>query len=591
MDDVAKIRSKIDIVSLISEYIPLKKMGRNFKANCPFHSEKTPSFVVSPERQIWHCFGGCSKGGDCYTFLMEYENLEFPEALRILAKKAGIEIEKYSGFKSGVSSKKENIYKLNRLAAQFYHYILISHNAGKKAEKYLLEKRGIKKEVIDTFMLGFAPGSGRSLVSYLIDKKGYKKEDLIDAGLAGYRNGRLFDFFINRLMFPLFDHRDNIVGFAGRIIDSSAGSVSKYVNTRETLAYHKGDVFFGLNIAKDKIKKEDKVIIMEGEFDVISSFQAGITNVVAVKGTALTENQVNLISRFTQKVALCFDEDNAGQDAIKRSLSVLEKKGITTTIIVSNGKDPDESIKEDEYLFKKAVKNDQNIYEFLLSKVLLNFDKKTATGKKKIGDEMLPVISQIENEIVKEHFLKKLSTELDTTYETLRRQIEKFNKKEADALVSISSRDKKPRKEILEEYLLSLIVQNENPKVVLETIKNIISDSMFEIPSTRKIFNCLLSYFENNDLFESKKFLELIPEELIPAFDIFFLKLLPKFIESEKYKEEVIKVANDLKTLFLKSKIREISSKIKSKEGPDQTDDLKALQEEFNSITSLLQKS
>jgi len=585
MDQVQQIRDKIDIVSLISEYLPLKKMGRNFKTPCPFHTEKTPSFVVSPERQIWHCFG-CQKGGDAYTFLMEYENLEFPEALRILAKKAGVQIEEYSGIKSETSSKKEKIYNLNRKALDFYHYILTSHNAGKKALDYLL-KRGVKKETINTFKLGFAPGNNRALSDYLISKKGYKKEDLLDAGLSTYRNGGIFDFFVNRIIFPLFDHRDNVIGFSGRILDSR--QVSKYVNTRETLVYHKGEVFFGLNIAKEKIKKENQAIILEGEFDVISCFQEGITNTVAVKGTALTESQVNLISRFTQKVTLCFDSDAAGQDAIKRSLSVLEKKGITATVIaIQNGKDPDEAIKNDAFAFKKAVKNDIDIYDFLISKALSVFDKKTAIGKKKIGDEILPFIFRIENEIVREHYLKKISKELDTTYESIAKQVEKLNKKDVGNIVSLSPQDKKTRKEILEEYLLSLIIQYENPKLVLEKVAKILSDFMLDVLSYQKILSNLFLFFKENENFESNKFLRMLPTELFSGFDTCYLYPLPKFSDKEKYKEEVIKIAQEIKTLYLKNKIKEISEKIKNKEKNEEFDDLEKLQEEFDRTTSLL---
>ncbi len=305
MDEVAQIRERVDIVSFISEYVPLRKMGRNFKAICPFHNEKTPSFVVSPERQIWHCFGGCGKGGDVYTFLMEYENLEFVEALRILAKRTGIALAE-SSFQTGLSSKKEIIYKLNKLALDFYHYVLTRHSAGGKALSYLTEKRKMDKRLIETFMIGFSPKDGIDLSNYLINKKKYKKEDLIEAGLA-YYSGGLKDFFRGRVMFPLFDHRDNVVGFSGRAIeDPPAGGGGKYINTRDTIVYHKGSMFFGLNSAKDNIKKMDKAIIVEGELDVISCFSIGATNVVAVKGTALTENQVALISRFTNNICLCF---------------------------------------------------------------------------------------------------------------------------------------------------------------------------------------------------------------------------------------------------------------------------------------------
>src|SRR3972149_4919737 len=259
MDEVGQVREKIDIVSFISEYIPLKKMGKNFKTNCPFHNEKTPSFVVSPERQIWHCFG-CGKGGDVFTFLMEYESMEFGEALRTLARKAGIEL-KMSGFKPGVQSEKEKIYEINKAALKFYNFILTEHKAGKKAMDYLINTRKLNKGIINTFQLGFSPNSLNVLSNYLKSKKNYSQKDLITAGISISVRDRLMDFFRNRVIFPLFDHRGNVVGFSGRSLEESSSPVKqasssfqssapKYINTRETLVYHKGSIFFGLNLAK-----------------------------------------------------------------------------------------------------------------------------------------------------------------------------------------------------------------------------------------------------------------------------------------------------------------------------------------------------
>src|SRR6185437_12084031 len=366
MDQVSQIREKIDIVSFISEFIPLKKTGRNFKANCPFHGEKTPSFVVSPERQIWHCFG-CSKGGDVYTFLMEYERLEFPEALRTLAKRTGIELKSQEK-NTGLATQKERLYQINSLAKEYYHYVLTRHPAGKRALDYL-KNRGVSDKIIETFMLGFAP-MGNALTKYPLSKKKFAREDLVAAGVVFQKGRDVVDFFRGRLMFPLIDHRDNVVGFAGRILDSDS-STSKYINTRETLIYHKGEQFYGLNITKNAIRKENQAIIVEGEFDVISCFENGIANVVAVKGTALTEAQVNLLGRFAQKITFCFDGDKAGQEAIKRSLAVVERKGLTPTVIeIPGGKDPDEALKNEPGLFKKAAREDRNIYDYLFDKAL-----------------------------------------------------------------------------------------------------------------------------------------------------------------------------------------------------------------------------
>lgn len=595
MDQASQIREKIDLVALISEYLPLKKSGRNFNTNCPFHNEKTPSFVISPERQIWHCFG-CGKGGDCFTFLMEYEKLEFPEALRILAKKTGVELA-FSQFETGVSSKKERIFSLNSLAAEFYHYVLTKHNVGRKALSYFLEKRKIRPQVINAFKLGFSP-YGDALAKYLLNKKKYKKEDLIEAGLAIYKKGRIADFFVNRIIFPLFDHRGNIVGFSGRIINGFLDSGPKYVNTKETIVYHKSDVFFGLNIAKEAIKKEGTAIIAEGEFDVISCFQEGIRNIIAIKGTALTENQVNLISRYTQKVSLCLDQDNAGIEATKRSLLPLEKKGLITTVILTpNGKDPDEAVKINPLDFKKSIKNDIGIYDYLLEIALKNFDSKTMEGKKKISDEILPLISLIENEIIKEHYLKKLGEKIDASYESITRQLEKLEKKEIKNPASPTIvNTKKDREEILEEYLLSLIIQSQNPKFYLEKILEVVVDISFKTTSIQKIIGHLAIYFRNQEIWNEEKFLRGLPIEFVPAFDLCSLFPLPKFFEEKKYEEEIIKITKELRKINLRNKIKVVSEKIKLKEKTlknnnnqnEQNEEMENLRKELTDFLSLL---
>lgn len=587
MDQVTQVREKTDIVALISEYIALRQVGRNFKTNCPFHGEKTPSFVVSPQRQIWHCFG-CQKGGDVFTFLMEYESIEFPEALKILAHKAGIELIQ-SQFETGISAKKEKVYKLNHLSAEFYHYLLLHHKVGVNALSYITQERGIKEQVINTFMVGFAPRIGNALVSYLLKKKNYKKEELLDAGLAYERNGRLMDFFSNRIMFPLYDHRDNIIGFSGRVFGASNTdqfAVSKYVNTRETLVYHKGSTFFGLNATRKEIKELNQAIIMEGEFDVMTSFQEGIGNVVAVKGTALTENQVNLIARFAQKITLCFDQDKAGIDAMKRSVPVLEKKGLTITVVsVPNGKDPDDAIKTDPIEFKKSVKNDSGIYDFLLAKALEGNSRNTAEGKRKISEELLPVFARIENEIVKEHYLRKLSSELDTTYESIHRQYEKLGQPKQEQSVA-APHIKKGREEILEEYLLSLIVQSSMPKKTLEDAVVIISDSLSRERAYQKILYHLLSFFSTAEVFDNRKFGDNLPTELISTYDKCFLFPLPKFPDDKSYKEEIVKVSTELKKMYLQEKIKQMNDLIKENEAKGNEEEAGRLHEEFSKLVS-----
>lgn len=584
MDQVAQIREKIDIVALISQFIPLKKLGRNFKANCPFHNEKSPSFVVSPERQIWHCFG-CNLGGDAYSFLMQYERIEFPEALRILAEKTGIVLES-KNFETGLSGKKEKIYALNRLALEFYHYLLVSHPIGKKALDYL-SLRKITPKAIETFKLGYASNQGRTLVNYLIEKKKEKPDDLLEAGLITKRGTTYYDFFQGRLIFPLFDHRDNIIGFSGRILEGNT-STSKYINTRETLVYHKGQVFFGLNNAKNEIKKLNQAIIMEGELDVISSFQEGISNALAVKGTALTTDQVNLLSRFTNKVSLCFDTDSAGQEALKRSILALEKKEMTITVVVNpTGKDPAESIGQNPLAFKKAVKESVDVYEYLLNMALNKFDKTTGEGKSEIGKFLLPLLGHIQNEIVKEHHLTKLSKEIKVSYESLLAEMEKISKKEVVKSEVVIPKIQKPRVEMLEEYLVALLLQAENPKEALEYLNQFIKDYTFSIPGYQKIISHLLTFLIQSSKFNAKDFLETLPLELIPIFDICFLLPIPKF-NQETYLSEVQKVTDELYKNWLKKEITQLSDTVRQKEKEGLDEEVEKLQAEISHLISLL---
>ncbi|MBI2621220.1 MAG: DNA primase [Candidatus Levybacteria bacterium] len=578
MDQASRVREKIDIVGFISEYLPLKKMGRNFTTICPFHSENTPSFVVSPERQIWHCFG-CGKGGDAFTFLMEYENLEFIEALRILGKKAGIEIKTYGTPFS--SSKKELIYSLNKLAAEYYNFVLTKHSAGKEALEYLVKHRKLTDKLIKTFNIGFAPFRGEDLSNYLINKKKFSKNDLIEAGLSFQRENRVIDFFRGRIIFPLIDHRGNVAGFSGRTLTEKDFG-PKYINTKDTLVYHKGGMFFGLNLAKDEIKKQGSTIVMEGEFDVISAYKEGITNVVALKGTALTEPQALLLSRFAPKTALCLDQDSAGILAMKRSIPFLEKRGLMVSVIVPSGKDPDEAIKKNPSAFKKAIKNDIEIYDFFISKLTSENDINSASGKKAVTDELLPLISMIQNEIVKEHYLKKLSREVNTSYESLLRQLDR--KTEGKNEKVFQKLKKLDRREMLEEYLLALIIQSKNPKDEYLKSKEILINYEFLVPSIGKILSEFLILSKKFKQFDIKNLSKNLAKELLPVFDKCFLMLLPKFENAEKVSEEAIKVSKELRVFFLKNRIREISETFKNTKKNDW--EIKKLREEISAIVS-----
>ena len=581
MDQAARVREKIDLVSLISEYLTLKKAGRNFSALCPFHNEKTPSFIISPERQIWHCFG-CGKGGDAFSFLMEYEKIEFIEALKVLGKRVGIEI-KTGDFAQ--SSKRQKIYDLNKSAYDFYHYILIQHNAGKKALDYLLRERKLNKGLIESFGLGFAP-SNNSLSKYLMNRKKSQKQDLLEAGLSFQSRGEVVDFFRGRIIFPLTDQRGNVLGFSGRgLLDSDT---PKYINTKETMVYHKGSTFFGINKALPEIKEKKEAIVMEGEFDVISAFREGIKNSIAIKGTALTSEQSVYLSRISEKIILCLDQDEAGVEATKRSLAVLENTDLSVYVAKLEGnKDPDEALNKSPSVFKKQIKESIGAYDFLIENAISKFDSKTFEGKKKISDSLLPSIGRISNEIVKEHYLKKISISLDTSIESLKKQIGKKEEKE-EKTTSVPKASKRDRKEILEEYLLSIIVQSESPRQLFELSEQILSDYKFRQEIFIKIIDKLRVYFKNNEDFKSKNFVKNLPNELTDGFDKIFLMPTPKFETAEKLKKEVEEVSKDLRRIFLKEKIKTLSEKLRNAKEKKDTKKEDLIKSEISKTTSIL---
>lgn len=580
MDDVEKIKQKLDIVEVIGEYITLKKTGRNFSGLCPLHNEKTPSFTLSPERQIWHCFG-CGKGGDIFSFFMEYDKLEFSESLKLLADKAGITLTQ-SVFKSDQEQKKENIYELNRRASQFYTYLLLSHSAGKQALQYLTEKRGLSLALIKKFELGFAPRTPTILSNALLKKK-YQTHQLIDAGLATERNGRLYDFFRNRIIFPITDVRGNIIAFSGRTLDNS---LPKYINTRETLVYKKGDTAYGLYFAKDTIKKENKILIVEGEFDVISCFKEGITNAVAVKGTALTESQIKLFKRYAQKFLFCFDTDNAGSAAQRRSIEMIEKEGVNAAVIVPpEGKDPDELLKENPIAFKKALKEEIHIYDFIITSSTKNLDLNNVDAKKEVLAQTLPILSVIENEVIKEHYLKKLADILNTSLDALLRQANK-NIKLTTTNKTLPPRQIKSREEIVEEYLLALILQAKDPIPALRSTQSIIQKISLITPSLQKIYERLT---KASDSFNSTTFTKSLPPELTQAFDRCYLSPIPEFENEIEYLKEVEKKASEVRTLSIKNQLKYLGELIKEREKLGNEPEMESLRTKFGALTQLLQ--
>lgn len=594
MNDLEEIKQKIDIVSFIGDYLPLKKTGRNFNGLCPFHSEKTPSFIVSPERQIWHCFGACNEGGDVFTFLMKIENLEFPEALEILAKKSGVKLTRQ--YRVTENQKlKEEILKANRYASNFYSYLLTSHKVGEKARQYL-EQRKISKKIIETFSLGYAPQNWDSLLNFL-RKKGFNDYALSRAGLViSGRSNRPFDRFRGRLMFALRDHRGEVIGFSGRKLPGEAeDKEAKYINTAETPVYIKGNVFYGLDITKEPIRKANQAIIVEGEFDLLSSFQEGITNIVAIKGTALTVNQVSLIKRFTDTISFSLDSDIAGDAAARRGIEIAENAGLNIKVItIPLGKDPDECIKENPSLWKKSVSSSIPVYDFLLNSALKRFNKSEAFGKKKIVDEILPFYAKISNAIIQSHYLTLLSKTINVSEERILEVLEKTKKGRPPIYTSPTlAKGEKKRNVLLEEYLLSLLLQSPTIKQILEVIsKEELTKIVVAVenPALKKLIVSFYEWIEKlkNEDPQTPAFIKTLSEELVPLADKAYLFELGETVKDNKlFKRELMQTKHDLTYLSLRRRMQKLSTKIREVEDESISE---PLNKEFNDLKSQLKE-
>lgn len=465
-DQIEEVKGKVDVVELVGEYVQLKKAGRNYKGLCPFHGEKTPSFMVNPELQIFKCFG-CAEGGDVFGFVQKMEGVEFGEALRILAKRAGVTLTSYKPTQA--EENREILYEINQIASEYYHYLLVKHKTGIPAKEYL-EKRGISEEVMERYKLGYAPDGWEYLKQFLVGKKKFKEEDLERAGLSV--PGRRYDRFRNRVMFPLSNHRGAVVGFAGRVMpgaDEKAGG--KYVNTPETEIYHKGDLLYGLDLNKTEIKTEGWAVVVEGEVDSIASWMGGVKNVVAIKGSALTEKQVQLMKRYADTLVLALDADLAGDAAARRGIDIAHKAGMIIKVVEGQSaeinpkgyKDPGDWAVADPAGWKRAVEKAVPIYDFYMDSAIARYGL-DPIGKSKIGRELLPIWVKIDDAILKSHYVQRLAGKLGVSEDDIKTQMAKVRVEgpttQPAAFTSVAPKVHSGR-EMVEEYLVGLAVRNE----------------------------------------------------------------------------------------------------------------------------------
>lgn len=578
MDQIEEIKEKIDIVDLISDYLELKKAGRNFKALCPFHTEKTPSFMVSPELQIFKCFG-CGIGGDIFKFLQEYEKIDFPEALKILAERAGVKLRPFKGF--ATFAQKEQIYTINREAANLYHYLLLNHQSASEARKYL-KHRGISRETIVEFKIGFAPQRQNILTAYLTRKKGYDIELVKRAGLAGGSGGRIYDWFRERIVFPIEDHFGNILGFSGRLLAEKKG-VGKYINTPETLVYKKGKTLYGLAHTKQAIKKEGFAIAVEGEFDLLSSWQAGICNVVAIKGSSFTQDQASILSRFCSLVYLALDSDFAGDQAAQRGISILQEEGIDVKIVNLGGfKDPDELIRQEPDRWKRSIQEAEGVYDFLIKSVLKRFDITTTQGKAGASRLLSPILASIQDEIVKAACIKQVAEALGVPEESVAAQAAKVRVPDNSSQTSTAiTEGKKGRREILEDYLLQLVLAYQPDKIYEATFVQV-----FQTPLAVMFIEKARAWHKENpnSNLRSAKFLQELPPELKDYASTVFLAQLDK----EKAAGEIERTLRLIKTLNIKEQITKISQQIQEAERKRNRKQITKLEKELARLSKQL---
>lgn len=404
MDAVEDIKSRLAIEDVIGQYVQLKRAGRNFKGLSPFGDEKTPSFVVSPEKQIWHDFSS-GKGGNMFSFVMEMEGLDFRGALELLARKAGVDLAQYGSRNSSNTKLKERLYEILELAAKFYQ---VQFSKSKIALDYVFQKRKFNKETALSFRLGYSPNNGTALIDFL-KKQGFNEQEIQKSGLSARRYNGIGDMFRGRLMIPLQDAQGHVIGFTARLLEDDP-QAPKYINTPQTLLYDKSRHVYGLHLAKDKIRREGFAVLTEGNLDVIASHQVGVTNVVATAGTALTEPHLKAIGRLAGDVRLAFDADKAGINATERAIPIASKVNVSLSIVnIPAGKDPDELIQKDPKLWEQAITKHQYAVDWLIERYAHQLDLTSGQGKRRFSDMLLPTIKGLRDKVEQDHYLHEIS--------------------------------------------------------------------------------------------------------------------------------------------------------------------------------------
>jgi DNA primase len=555
---IQDIKNRLDIVDVVKDYVSLEKAGANFRALCPFHSEKTPSFFVNQARQVWRCFGQCNEGGDMFSFVMKIEGVEFGDALRILAKKAGVELKKQN---PEVETKRKRLFDINEKATLFFEKQLQQSKSGKEAEKYLLDRK-ISKESIKEWRIGYSPTAKDALSKFLISQ-GYKKEEIIEAGIATGKGNYLFDRFRGRLIFPIFNLSGYVVGFGGRIL-SKEDERAKYINTPATMLYDKSALMYGLHSAKSEIRKKDSVIVVEGYTDVIMCHQVGHKNIVSASGTAFTSKQLDILKRYTSRIITAFDMDEAGSSATKKGVDLaLEKEFDVKVIMMPKGKDPADVVAEDPEKWEDYVKKAVPIISFYFESVLGKYDLSDSHEKSKAAKEILPEIKKIKNSIERSYFVSELSYLLGVSEESVFSEMEnvKTEAKKTEAKSDFQKPKSKTRKERLEEKIIYCCSAKK------ELAKKIDNDDVLIL---RKEFSNIILFLR-----EEKNEISKEEEKLLKYYSL-------DEEESEiNTEEEFSSCLKELKKEYIKQKLKEIEEKMREAERDENEEEEERLTKQF----------
>ncbi|MEA3408228.1 MAG: DNA primase [Chloroflexota bacterium] len=546
MSIVDEVKQRLDIVEVIGEYVSLQKTGKNFKGLCPFHTEDTPSFVVFPETQSWHCFGACSTGGDILTFIMRQENMDFPEALRFLAAKAGVELKPLSDAAKEQRNEAQRLYAINADAAQYYNDLLLRAPQAERARDYL-KRRGINRETAVVFQLGFAPDQWHALETFL-KSKGYEQEQIVQAGLAAENDeGNVYDRFRGRVIFPIRDVRGRTLGFGGRVLDDSQ---PKYLNTPTTPIFDKGSVLYGIDLAASSIRESGTAIIVEGYMDVVIPHQCGVDNVVACMGTALTEKQVQILKRMTDELIFALDPDEAGVRAVEKGVDVARKSLRHQTVpvptatglveykakldaqirvlVLPEGLDPDELVLRDRSRWDRLVDNAVPVVGYFFQLVEKEVDLSTATGKREAVERLIPVIAAVDNVVERNHHLQHLAQLVHIDERELRPLLERSGRSQRGRAsfrrppearrgpeTTAGDLDALPaRRDLsLEERCLALVLQY---PTLLPRVMEVadVSEETFQDSRNRQIFSALGGFMEEEKAYDVQAFCDSLDNEL-----------------------------------------------------------------------------